>query len=59
METVRHLSCSVLHKKLTAYSRKQFSQKVPPYMIEWVLNNTKFYFDESYSHQLLTAPLNL
>ena len=28
-------------------------------MFESVLNNTNFYFDESYSPQLLTPPLNL
>ena len=39
MEPVKHLSWSFLQKKLTVYSRKQFSQKVPPFMLEAILNN--------------------
>ena len=57
MEQVKHLG--FLQKKLTTYSRKQFSQKVSPDMFERVLNNTNSYFDESYSSQLLTHPLNI
>ena len=30
MEPVKHLSCSLLKRKLTAYSRKQFPQKNLP-----------------------------
>ena len=59
MKPVKHLSWSFLQKKLTAYSRKQLLEKAPPLTFERVLNNTNFYFDESYSPQLLTAPLNL
>ena len=45
MEPAKHLSWSFLPKKLTTYSRKQFLQKVTPYMFERVLNNTNFYFE--------------
>ena len=40
-------------KKVNIYSQNQFS------MFERYLNNTNSYFDESYSSQLLTHPLNL
>ena len=33
--------------------------KPPPKMFGRVLNNNSFYFDEYYSPQLLTPPLNL
>ena len=59
MKPVRHLSWSFLPTRLMAYSPKQFSQKFPPYMFERVINNTNFYFDKSYSSQILTHPLNL
>ena len=49
MELVKHLSWSFLQKELAAYRRKQFPQKNPPYMFERVLNNTNFYFNESYT----------
>ena len=49
MKPVKHLSWSFLQKKLTTYSRKQLLQKAPPLTFERVLNNTNFYFDESYS----------
>ena len=37
IEPDKHLSWNFLQKTLTAYNRKQFSQKVPPYMFERVL----------------------
>ena len=46
MEPVKHLSCSLLQKKLTTYSRKQFLRKYLPYMFERVLKNTNSYFDD-------------
>ena len=55
IDPVKHLSWSFLQKRLTVYSRKQFSPKVPPHMFERVLNNTNFYYDESYSPQLLST----
>ena len=48
MEPVKHLSCSLLQKKLTAYSRKQYPQKKSTLMFERILKNTNSYFDESY-----------
>ena len=58
MEPVKHLSCSLLQKKLTAYSRKQFPQKKSTLdvwegskeyqlLLWWILP------------QILTPPLNL
>ena len=58
MEPVKHLSCSLLQKKLTAYSRKQFPQKKIhlnvwedpkeyQFLLWWILS------------QILTTPLNL
>ena len=35
---------SFLQQKLSAYSQKQCSQKVPPYVSERVLNSTNSYF---------------
>ena len=46
---VKHLSWSFLEKTLTAYSRKQFRQIIPPQTFERVLDNTDSYFDESNS----------
>ena len=40
MEPVKHLSWSFLRKKLTAYNRNQFPQKIPSYKFQRALNNT-------------------
>ena len=49
MESVKHINWRFLQKALTADSRKQISQKVPPWMFKNVLDNTNSYFNESYS----------
>ena len=48
MEPVKYLIWHFLRKKLTAYSREQFPPKIPLLKFEKILNNTNFYFDESY-----------
>ena len=42
-----------LQQKLTAYSRKQFLQKVSPLVFKRVMNNTSLYFDKSYFPYLM------
>ena len=42
MELVKHLNWGFLQTKLTAFSRKQFLQRILPLMLERILNNTNF-----------------
>ena len=56
MEPVKHLKWNFLEKKLTFIAESNFRKKK---MLERYLNNTNSYFNESYSFQLLTHPLNL
>ena len=56
MEPVKDLKWNFLEKKLTFIAESNFRKKK---MLERYLKNTNSYFDESYSSQLLTHPLNL